>query len=126
MHAFYLATGLFQFTLNLVYPIIIGFGIFPFLGLYDNSWSNYFQFIKISFIATTAGCSAGIMWGTIFDKEMESLISSLVLILMFCLGSGKFVNLTNKSVIIKIFAIISPMKYSTELILRTVLKGRED
>ena len=96
------------------------------MGVYDNSWANYFQFIKISFLTSTTGCAAGIMWGTIFDTEAESLTSSLLLIVSFTLGAGKFVNLTNKSVIIKLFTLISPMKYSTELMLRTVVSGRED
>lgn len=75
---------------------------------------------------STVGCAVGIFWGTIFTTEVDSLNSSLILILMFALGAGKFINLRNKSWILKFLSFISPMKYGTELILRVVLKGRND
>jgi hypothetical protein len=66
------------------------------------------------------------MWGTIFDSENESLVSSLLIVIMFMMGAGKFVNSNSKSPLIKFFMMISPMKQGTEAFFRVVLSGHED
>ena len=126
VHSFYIANAIMQTLFNMIYPILLSVIVFYFLGFKDTSFENFYLFIKYSTLISTTGCLAGVMWSTFFESEFDSIVSSIILILMFTLGAGKFVNLQSNNTALRVFSFLSPFKQGTELFFRLILRGYED
>lgn len=70
----------------------------------------------------TAGFSFGMMLGTIIDDENSAVSTNLLFGMLFSLGGGMYANTGESSnLLIKLIGWVSPMRYSSELLLRRIL-----
>ena len=115
-----------QNLLMMVYPLIGAIGVFWQMGFKDQSWSNFAEFVKTAMLVCFAGSNLGIMWGTFFDSEVTSMVSSLLFIILGALGGGKFINLNNKSRVVYWLSTLSPIRYSVERFFRRVVSEYDD
>jgi hypothetical protein len=126
VHSYYLVTWVMQNMLMMVYPLIGSIGVFVQLGLKDQSWSNFIEFVKTAMLICFTGSNLGIMWGTFFDNEATSMISSLLFLILGALGGGKFINLNNKSRVVYWLSTLSPIRYAVERFFRRIVSQYED
>ena len=69
-----------------------------------------------------AGFSFGMMLGTIIDDESSGVSTNLLFGMLFSLGGGMYANTGESSnIFIKLIGLVSPMRYSSELLLRRIL-----
>ena len=74
--------------LSLGYPILVGLFTFFFLGLKDDSYENYIEYVKTAAALGLCGANFGLMWGTLFKNDNNATISSIVFVLLSSLGAG--------------------------------------
>ncbi len=126
MNAYYLTTWLMQTLFSMVYPIVAVFLMYMNLGFADTSSDNFYAFLKTAVLLAFTGSNFGLMWGTFFDNEMTAINSAFLFALLFSLGGGKFINLKNKSPIVKYLSNISPVRYAVERFFRRIVSQNED
>lgn len=66
----------------------MGLGTFYFLGLKDNSYENYLEYVKSAAALGLCGANFGMMWGSLFKNDNNATISSIVFVLVSSLGAG--------------------------------------
>lgn len=110
----------------LVYPIVAVFLMYMNFNFADTSSDNFYAFLKTAVLLSFAGSNFGLMWGAFFDNEMTAINSAFLFALLFSLGGGKFINLKNKSVVVKYLSNISPIRYAVERFFRRIVSENED
>lgn len=71
------------------------------------------------------GCSFGFMFGAIVRDERSGLQTAQMFTMMFSFGGGNFVNLgPGANWFVKLIGHVSPYRYTSERLMRTLLKGR--
>lgn len=124
--AYFLATWLTA-TLNFIfYPLITSSISFAFLKFQDHSFENYLRWIEILVIQALSGSSFGFMFGCLDLDDMAALILNQFAITTFNFGSGMFANNGTNNIFVKFLSWISPFRYASESMMRTMLRGKEN
>ncbi|CDW87920.1 abc transporter family protein [Stylonychia lemnae] len=124
--AFYIITWFASTVFIIFYPLIQSLGIFLCIGTQDQTWENYYNFVKNSMLLGLAGSNFGFMWGTIFDNDNTATTSAMAVVMISSLGAGKFVNLGSKTPIVKLISSLSPIRYAVEGYFRRIVSQQED
>jgi hypothetical protein len=77
-------------------------------------------------LEATAGFSFGMMLGTIIDDANTAVSTNLLFAMLFSLGGGMYANTGQSSnLLIKLIGCISPIRYSSELLMRRILVEKQ-
>ena len=74
--------------LSMAYPVIVSFGTFYFLGLKDESYENFIDFLMTQMLISIVGSTFGFAWGAMFKSDVQATNTSIVYLLISCLGAG--------------------------------------
>ena len=66
------------------------------------------------------------MIGTFAKNEVTGVQMNTLFIYVFSFGGGFYANASNQTVLLKVLTWISPVRFSTELLMRRVLAGRSE
>jgi hypothetical protein len=108
-----------------MYPLIVCFGTFFFLGMKDESTQNLLDWVLTGVIICLVGSAFGFAWGSLFKNEVQATTSSIVYILISALGAGQFINLGKTTNIVKFVSTVTPIRYSVERLFRRVLQNND-
>jgi hypothetical protein len=70
------------------YPIIVSVGTFYFLGFKDETFENLINFVTTQMLISIVGSTFGFAWGAMFKSDVQATNSSMVYLLISCLGAG--------------------------------------
>jgi ABC-type multidrug transport system permease subunit len=122
--AYYLA-GWLASTLTLVfYPLLCGSISFYFLDFHDDGYENFFRWLASLLLFAVQGSTYGFLFGCVIDNEEAGINWLQYSDMVYLFGSGFYVNLKTANWLIKAIGYTSPFRYSTERLLRILLKGR--
>ena len=72
-----------------------------------------------------AGFSFGMMLGTIISDENTAISVNLLFAMLFSLGGGMYASTGDgANPLIKVISYISPIRFSSELLLRRIMHGK--
>ena len=108
------------------YPIISSFVSFPAFGFRQSSFSDLLHWAFIMLLVSLAGSFWGFMIGSFAKNEVSAIQINLLCGYMFSFGGGFYVNTNGETMLLKILTYISPVRFSTELLMRRVLAGRPE
>lgn len=127
--SFYLGIVASSTICFLFYPIIVSLVSFWMFGLDSHSFASFLEWTTILTMEATAGFAFGMMLGTIIDDSNAAISTNLLFGMLFSLGGGMYANTGESSnFLIKLIGWVSPMRYSSELLMRRILvdkKGAE-
>jgi hypothetical protein len=72
----------------MAYPIIVSVGTFYFLGLKDESFENFINFVITQMLISIVASTFGFAWGAMFKSDVQATNSAMVYLLISCLGAG--------------------------------------
>ena len=72
---------------------------------------------------TISGSSFGFMIGCICDDEQAAINVLSFFVILFDFGAGALTNLGNANWFCKMLGVVSPLRYSCELLMRALLRG---
>ena len=110
-----------------LYPIISSFVSFPFFGFQESSFSDLLHWALIMFLIGMAGSFWGFMISSFAKNEVSAVQINLVCLYIFSFGGGFYANTgANENYLVEALTYISPVRFSSELLMRRVLAGREE
>ena len=126
VHAYYLAGLASVFSLIWIYPVFSALPAFYFYGLEASSFPDLLNYIACCYITSLAGGFFGFMIGCQFSVEIIGLNVCGAFVGLWNLTSGCYVN-TGKGADwdVKALTRVSPLRYGTELLLRSITEGRK-
>ena len=108
-----------------LYPIISSFVSFPFFGFHESSFTDLLHWAFIMNLIGMAGSFWGFMIGSFAKNEVSAIQINLICLYIFSFGGGFYANTgTNENFFVTALTYISPIRFSTELLMRRVLAGR--
>ena len=124
--SYYFASCTVSLLTFFLYPIISSFVSFPFFGFQESSFWDMLQWAGIMFLIGIAGSFWGFMIGSFAKNEVSAVQINLVCLYIFSFGGGFYANAgeSNSNYFIKALTYVSPIRFSTELLMRRVLAGR--
>jgi len=120
VHTYYFGNWFAKLFCLSFYPVLIITLLFYPLGLTDSSTENLIEFIKVGCLIALNGTTIGHMWSSIFDHDMNAIVSGFGVLSACICGSGAIGNKRNNPLVATLM-YISPQSYSLELIIRRVL-----
>lgn len=119
------------FVSTLVYcfqPLIYSLNIWFFIGIPDDSYDNFKQWLGLALLSVLlVGSACGLLFSTIFRSDMNAIIFVNMFICGLYFSSGVFAKITeeNQNWFLDFLHFISPFTYSTEAMMILLLKGLE-
>lgn len=106
----------------LFYPFIVSTVSFWMFGLDNHSFTSYLYWTLVLTLEAFCGFSFGMMLGTIINQENTAISTNLLFAMLLSFGGGMYAN-TGKGAnpIIKAISYVSPIRYSSELLMRRIL-----
>ena len=124
--AYYLATVATTVTMFILYPISLTLTSFFFYDFDEHSLGALMDWMFILTLAGLAGGFWGISFGSLFTNEVTAVQLQMFFIILFNLGGGLYANTGDDvNFVVQGITYISPMRYTTELLLNQVLEGKE-
>ena len=123
--AYYLAITTSSSLVVVIYPLVVTLTSFFFFGLEHDSFNDYLEWLMIMALTMIAGSIFGFTLGTFCDNEMAGTMSNSLMIQIFTFGAGFYANTgTGMNFLVRIITYVSPMRYTSELLMRRVLEGK--
>lgn len=121
--SFYLAIVIASIMSFLFYPLIVSIFSFWMFGLDNHSFSSFLYWTTVLTLEASCGFAFGMMLGTLINQENTAISTNLLCAMMFSFGGGMYANTgKNANPIIKVISYISPIRYSSELLMRRILQ----
>ena len=125
VHAYYLAFLTRCFICSWFYPVVVTITAFFFFKFDAGSFSDMLYYMASLASIGYCGMLSGVTIGCFLNHPTMAYLLFWVSFMIFNFGGGFFVNLgSNSTWIIKAFGYFDPVRYSSELQLRIVTKGR--
>lgn len=119
--AYYLATSMAAMITFSLYPVIVGLVSYFFFGMEGGFWA-WLEWTLILVACAYAGSFWGLMFGAFHSNEVAAVQLNLLFNIVFSFGSGLYANTgQTASLPVKLISYLSPMRYSSELLLRRLL-----
>jgi len=124
-HSFFLATW-FSSIMNVkMYPVTVSSIIFWFVAWPNPRWYEWFQFVCMYLVMTMMSASWGQMLAIIFTKRTALLIHFYTT-MVFIICSGAVIDVTQtNNVFIVLMRQFSPLRFSTEWMLRQIMDSND-
>ena len=120
--AYYIATTVASIMTFLFYPILVSLVSFWMLGLDDSSFAAFLDWTLILSLTASCGFSFGLMMGTFISNENAAIQTNLLFGMIFSFGGGMYANTgEGSSLLVRAISWVSPMRYSSELLMRRVI-----
>lgn len=104
-----------------LYPVIVGLVSYFFFGMEGGFWA-WLEWTLILVACAYAGSFWGLMFGAFHSNEVAAVQLNLLFNIVFSFGSGLYANTgQTASLPVKLISYLSPMRYSSELLLRRLL-----
>jgi len=109
------------------YPIITTTCVFYGLGMPIHTARAFFDWMGALMLTAFCGSAFGMMWGCVLTDGITALMLNQLFVLLFSLGQGFMVNTSSSAkIVIKILSWISPLHYTTELLMYRLLDGKNE
>ena len=110
-----------------LYPIISSCVSFPYFGFEASSFTDLLHWVFIMSLIGLAGSFWGFMIGSFAKNEVTAVQINLVCAYIFSFGGGFYANTgDNQNTLVRVLTYISPVRFSTELLMRRVLAERPE
>ena len=124
--AYYLAMASATATMFILYPIAVTFTSFFFFDLDQGGFGAMMDWMLILMLTSIAGGFWGFTFGTFMDNEVAATQLNMLFLIMFSFGAGVFANTgQGANIIVQIITYISPFRYTTEVLFRRVIAGKQ-
>jgi len=124
---FFLAKVISSIMIFMIYPFTLSLTVIWFLGLPVIGIEGFCTFWLILLLQALVGMAMGITMGAIIPNIMEALNANLAIIMILSFGGGFYANTgTGASLLVQLISWVSPIKYSTELLLRRFFQGKPE
>lgn len=102
--------------------------IWCFIGIPDDSQDNFVMWVFVAFLGChMVGTACGIMFSTLFSRNMDAIISANFFLGGCYLCAGMFSNLRNRqNWFLDFCTFVSPFTYSCECFMLLLLKGIDE
>ena len=122
---YYLALATSSVFTFVMYPLAASLTSFYFFELEESSVESLFTWMGILMLSAVAGAFWGYAMGTFVEVDSTAIQTNMLSIMIFCYGAGIYVNTgPSASIVTKVLSYISPMRYSSELLMRRILAGK--
>jgi len=98
VHVYYFGNFLAKLMCLSFYPALIFSLLFYSLEVKDSSQENYIEFIKVACLMALNSVSLGHMWNSIFDSDMNAIVSGFGFLSACICGSGALGSRNNMGV----------------------------
>jgi len=123
--AYYLSMVTATLTLFILYPIVVTLTSFFFFRFDDSTFGAMLDWMMVLVLTATAGGFWGFTFGTFMKNEVTATQLNMLFLIMFSFGAGFYANTgEDQNLAVRIISYISPMRYSTELLMTRVLAGK--
>ena len=124
--AYYLSNATSIITLFIAYPICVTLSSFFFYRLDESSIGAMFDWMYVLLLTAFAGGFWGFMFGSIMKSEVMATQLNMLALIVFSFGGGFYANTGDgQNYIVQLISYVSPIRYSTELLLRRVVAGKQ-
>lgn len=116
---FFFARVLISTMTFVLYPLMVTMTVFWFLGMPVVGLHGWLTFWGILSLTALVGSALGFTLGAMFPTGFAALDVNQTLIILFSFGAGLYANTgTSANILVRLISWISPLHYSTELLLR--------
>ena len=123
--AYYLASCAAATVTFFLYPMMTALVSFFFFDLDDSSFSAFLIWMSILVLTAFTGSFWGQMFGTFMKNEVAAVQLNMLFLILFSFGGGFYANTgEGQNPFVRIISLISPMRYSAELLMRQELKEK--
>ena len=123
--AYYLSMVTSMVSLFIIYPIIVTLSSFYFFQFDESSFGAMMDWMLILTLSAFAGGFWGFTFGTLMKNEVAATQLNMLFLIMFSFGAGFYANTgAGQNFVVQLISYISPMRYSTELIMSRVVAGK--
>ena len=123
--AYYLSMVTSTVTLFIMYPIVVTLSSFYFFQLDEHSFGAMMDWMLILTLTAFAGGFWGFTFGTLMKNEVAATQLNMLFLIMFSFGAGFYANTgSGQNIVVQLISYISPMRYSTELLMSRVVAGK--
>ena len=123
--AYYMSMVTCTVTLFIMYPIVVTLSSFYFFQLDENSFGAMMDWMLILTLTAFAGGFWGFTFGTLMKNEVAATQLNMLFLIMFSFGAGFYANTgSGQNIVVQMISYISPMRYSTELLMSRVVAGK--
>ena len=124
--AYYLSMATATATMFILYPIVVTISSFFFFDFDEGGFGAMMDWMFILSLTAIAGGFWGFTFGTFMKNEVAATQLNMLFLIMFSFGAGFYANTGNgANIVVQLITYISPMRYSTELLLRRVVAGKD-
>lgn len=123
--AYYMSMITSTVTLFILYPIVVTVSSFYFFQFDEHSFGAMMDWMFILTLTAFAGGFWGFTFGTLMKNEVAATQLNTLFLIMFSFGAGFYANTgSSANFVVKFISYISPMRYSTELLMSRVVAGK--
>ena len=107
------------------YPIVVSLTSFYFFDLPKSSFGSMLDWMFICVLSALAGGFWGFAFGSFMKNEVVATQLNLLFLILFSFGAGFYANTgSGANFVVDAITYISPMRFSTELLMRRALSGK--
>ena len=123
--AYYLSMVTATATLFFLYPVVVTLTSFFFFQFDETNLGAMFYWMLVLFLTALAGGFWGFTFGTFMKNEVSATQLNMLFLMMFSFGAGFYANTgQDQNLTVQLISFISPMRYSTELLMSRALAGK--
>lgn len=123
--AYYLSMVTATATLFFLYPVVVTLTSFFFFNFEESSFGAMLDWMLVLFLTALAGGFWGFTFGTFMKNEVTATQLNMLFLMMFSFGAGFYANTgQDQNLTVQLISYISPMRYSTELLMTRALAGK--
>ena len=120
--SFYINIVVASLIIFLFYPLLFSLVSFWMFGLDNHSYASFSYWTSVLTLEAICGFAFGMMLGTMISHQNAAISTNLLCGMIFSFGGGMYANTgENANPLIKAITFISPIRYSTELLMRRIL-----
>ena len=125
VNAYYLSMVTTTVTLFITYPIVVTLTSFWFFEFDEHGFGAMMDFMLIMILTAFAGGFWGFTFGSLMKNEVSATQLNMLFLIMFSFGGGFYANTgSGQNIAVRLISYISPMRYSTELLMSRVVAGK--
>lgn len=109
----------------ILYPIIVTITAFYYFGFDEGNFGDMLSWMMTLLMSSLAGGFWGFTFGTFMDNETAATQFNTLFVMMFCFGAGIYANTgSGMNLIVRLISYVSPMRYTTELLMSQIVAGK--
>mmetsp|Transcript_34253 Transcript_34253/g.42328 ORF Transcript_34253/g.42328 Transcript_34253/m.42328 type:complete len:122 (-) Transcript_34253:292-657(-) len=115
---YYLAMATSTVLMFILYPIVVTITSFFFFDFDVSDFGAMLYWMWILIFTAVCGGFWGFSFGTFMENEVAATQLNMLFLIMYSFGAGFYANTgSGMNVLVRLISYISPLRYSTELLL---------